>query len=111
MASGGYEVTVGELAEASGTYHAEGDDVRQALARFRAAAALPDSAFGNLPQSASMASQYQEFLEHVTQDLTRMSEALLTGSAKLAGNAAAYRRAEQVVLQYLRNIGQAGQGR
>lgn len=95
MASGGYEVTFSELNNAAAEYKAQGDAVRESLDRFRSAADLPDSAFGNLPQSKNLALQYQQFLSQVTADMTKLYETLLTGAVKLAASAANYRAAER----------------
>jgi uncharacterized protein YukE len=95
VASGGYEVTFSKLEEAAAAYKAQGDAVRQALARFESAASLAKSAFGNLPQSGQLASQYQQFLGQVTSDVTKLSETLLTGAVKLAASSANYRAADQ----------------
>jgi uncharacterized protein YukE len=95
VASGGFEVTFSKLDAAATAYQAQGDAVRQALARFEAAASLANSSFGNLPESKQLASQYQQFLGQVTRDVTKLSETLLTGAAKLAASAANYRAAER----------------
>jgi uncharacterized protein YukE len=95
VASGGFEVTFSKLDGAAAAYKTQGDDVRQALERFESAASLASSAFGNLPQSKQLASQYQQFLSQVTRDVTKISETLLAGAAKLAASAANYRAAEQ----------------
>jgi uncharacterized protein YukE len=95
VADGGYEVTFSKLDEAAAAYRAQGDAVRQALARFESAATLANSAFGNLPESGQLASQYQQFLGQVTRDVTKLSETLLAGAARLAASAANYRAAER----------------
>jgi ABC-type transporter Mla subunit MlaD len=95
VASGGFEVTFSKLDEAAGAYQAQGDAVRRALAQFESAASLADSAFGNLPQSKQLASQYEQFLSQVTRDVTKLSETLLAGAAKLAASSANYRAAER----------------
>jgi uncharacterized protein YukE len=95
VASGGFEVTFSKLDAAAAAYKAQGDAVRQALARFESAASLANSAFGNLPQSKQLASQYQQFLSQVTRDVTKLSETLLTGAAKLAASSVNYRAAER----------------
>lgn len=95
MASDGYEVTFGDLDQVAGVYKAQGDALRQALERFVSAANIPPSAFGNLPESGELASQYKQFLSEVMRDMTHLYEGLLTGAAKLHVNAAKYRAAEQ----------------
>lgn len=109
MTDGGYEVTVSELVEVARQYKARAEAIGQALARFRAAASLPDSAFGNLPESKSLASQYQEFCSRVTQDTAKVSDGLLSGVLKLALNAVTYSAADQVVVAYLNNLSQSAQ--
>jgi uncharacterized protein YukE len=104
VASGGFTVIPSELIKTAARYQTEGDDVGQAQVRFRAAASLPDSAFGNLPQSKALASQYQQFFDQVTRDVTKLRQALHNGAVNLAGNAVGYMAAEQVVLAYLRNV-------
>lgn len=96
MASGGFEVTPSELDSAADEYKRQVDTVRQALARFQNATDLPDSAFGNLPQSKQLAAQYHEVTGQVTSDITKLWKALLTGYANLAMSAANYRTAEHL---------------
>ena len=96
MASGGYEVTTSELDRAAGAYQTQGDAIWRALERFEHATDLPDSAFGNLPQSKQLAARYQEVRGEVTNDMTKLFKALLAGYANLTMNAANYRAAEHV---------------
>ncbi len=109
MTGGGYEVTVSELVDMAREYKARAEAIGHSLERFRAAAGVPDSAFGNLPDSKNLASQYQEFYSRVMQDTTKVSEALLTGAVKLAQTAVTYRVADQVVRAYLNNLDQSAQ--
>jgi uncharacterized protein YukE len=109
VVSDGYEVTVSDLDDASAAFKPEGDAALQARTQFQAAADLPDSAFGNVPGSATMASQYQEFFDQVTQDIAKVSEALEAGAKTLSANAARYRAADQAVTDDLRRLGASGQ--
>jgi uncharacterized protein YukE len=96
VASGGFQVTPNELDEVAEAYKAQGDAAWQALDRFQQATDLPDSAFGNLPQSKQLAAQYQEMRGQVTDDMTKLFKALLTGYANLAASAANYRTADHL---------------
>jgi uncharacterized protein YukE len=109
MASDGFSVMPGDLHEAAGDYKAQAEAIRQAGARFTSAAGLPDSAFGNLQQSAALARQYQEFRKQVTQDVATMYQALASGSATLTANAAAYQAADLIAELYLNDQADAGQ--
>lgn len=102
MASGGYEVTFSDLMKAAVAYEDHGRDVKQALARFRSAADLPGSAFGNLAESGKMASGYEEFLGQTTQDITKLCESLVNGAVNLAGTAGRYWATEELIMRYLR---------
>lgn len=93
-ASGGYEVTFSELEKAAAAYKAQGAVVQKALSQFEGVANLPASAFGNLPASAQMATEYSKFFTEVTQDLAKLATTLLQGSAKLTQSAANYKAAE-----------------
>jgi uncharacterized protein YukE len=92
----GFEVTPTELDNVADEYKKQVDAVRQALARFQQATDLPDSAFGNLPQSAQLAKQYHQVTGQVTNDMTKLWKALMTGYANLAASAANYRKAEHL---------------
>jgi uncharacterized protein YukE len=109
VTGGGYEVTAAELVDMAREYKARAEAIGQALARFRAGASLPDSAFGNLPESRHLALQYQDFCSRVTQDATKVSDGLVAGAVKLAQTAVTYRAADQVVAAYLNNLRQSGQ--
>lgn len=95
MRSGGYEVAIQHLEEAARGYEAQMEAIKQAQARFRAAADLHASAFGNLPQSAKLASQYQAFFSQVSGDMTKLWESLMSGALTLALTAIAYETAEK----------------
>jgi len=96
VASGGFEVTPLDLDKVADAYKAQADAARQALGRFEHASNLPDSAFGNLPQSARLAAQYQELHRQVTNDMTKLFKAFLTGYTNLAMSAANYRKADHL---------------
>lgn len=96
MASGGFKVTPGELDKAADAYKAQADDLWQALGRFERATDLPDSAFGNLPQSKQLAAQYQEVTGQVKKDMTKLFKALLSGYTNLTVSAANYRAADHI---------------
>jgi hypothetical protein len=108
MAGDGFEVVLSELGDAAAAYKTQNDSVQQALARFRAAADLPRSAFGNMSESARLAAQYQEFLGQVTNDVTKLHQTLLGGAAALAAAKAKYVVAEDLVLLYLEYLKQGG---
>jgi uncharacterized protein YukE len=105
VASGGFEVTTSDLDQAAGEFKDQGTAILQAAQQFHSAAALPDSAFGNLPQSKTMASQYQQFFNQVCNDMIKLAEALETGTAKLALNAALYRAADQNAAEQAKQVG------
>lgn len=110
MVSAGYEVTLGELTKAAAAYKAHSDDVKQALAHFRPAADVPGSAFGNLAESAKMASGYEEFSGQVTKSITKLYETLQNGSENLVRSAANYWMAEELVKLYLEYLQEARRG-
>jgi hypothetical protein len=108
VASDGFEVVLSELGDAGAAYKAQSESVQRALARFRSAADLPRSAFGNMSQSAQLASRYQEFLGQVTNDVTKLHQTLLSGAVTLAAARAKYIVAEDLVLLYLEYLKQGG---
>jgi len=95
VASGGFEVAPSKLDSTATAYLQQAEAVRNALAVFRAKADLPSSAFGKLPESAQLASEYQTFLRRVVQDVTQLYEALNGGAIKLHVSAAEYRAADR----------------
>lgn len=95
MASEGFEVTFSELDEVAAAYETEAQVVQQALEQFQSAADLPASAFGNLPQSPTLASQYQQCFGEVVADITKLHDTLKEGAAKLTASAANYRAADR----------------
>jgi hypothetical protein len=108
VAGDGFEVVLSELGEAGAAYKAQSSNVQQALARYRAAADLPRGAFGNMTQSAELASHYQEFFSRVTSDVTKLHQTLLSGAVALAATRAKYIVAEDLVLLYLEYLKQGG---
>jgi uncharacterized protein YukE len=95
VASGGFEVAPSKLDSAATVYREQAEAVRNALAAFQAKADLPASAFGKLPESAQLASEYQTFLRRVVQDVTQLYEALNGGAIKLQLSAAEYKAADR----------------
>jgi uncharacterized protein YukE len=93
-----------ELQNAAAAYNAEGADVKQALAAFKEAAKLPPSAFGNLPESSDLASQYAAFYNQIVSDMTKLSTALPEGAVSLAASAVVYQNAEKKLVQQLAEI-------
>lgn len=93
-----------ELQNASAAYKAEGGNVKQALAAFEAAADLPPSAFGNLPESSDLASQYGKFYKQIVSDMAKLSTALPDGAASLAASALVYQNAEKKLVQQIAEI-------
>ena len=108
MAGDGFEVVLSELGEAGAAYKAQSSNVQQALSRFRSEADLPRSAFGNMSQSAKLASQYQEFFSRVTNDITKLHQTLLSGAVALAATRAKYIVADDLVLLYLEYLKRGG---
>lgn len=94
-----------ELQKAAAAYKTEGGDVQEALTKFEAAANLPASAFGNLPESKQLASQYETFYKQVVGDMTKLAKSLPEGAASLAASAALYHRAEENIAQQIAQIG------
>lgn len=107
MSGGGYEVAIAQLEDAARGYKAQMDAIQQAQARFKSAADLPPSAFGNLPQSATLASEYQKFFSQVSSDMTQLWESVLSGALTLALNALAYETAEKKNLEAIALIGRS----
>lgn len=103
--SGGYEVVIQHLEDAAKGYQAQMDNLQQAAAKFTSAANLPASAFGNLPQSGKLASEYQKFYDQVNSDVTKLWESVLSGALTLALNAVAYQAAEKQNEQAIAQIG------
>ena len=95
MASGGFEVAPSKLDGAATVYQQQAEAVRIALAAFQAKADLPPSAFGKLPESGQLASEYQTFLRRVVQDVTQLYQELHGGAIKLQLSAAEYKAADR----------------
>jgi uncharacterized protein YukE len=94
VASGGYEVTFGELRTAATAYADAADMVEKALEKFQSAAKLSRGDFGRLPTSQQMDNQYQEFYDHVVTHMNNLHEGLVTGGLKLTASEGMYRAAE-----------------
>lgn len=92
--SAGFKVTPGELHNTAAAYQAQMAAVQQALATFKAKADLPASAFGNLPNSPQMASQFKTFYDQIVSDMTALANSLKAGGHKLAVNATNYQTTE-----------------
>ena len=95
MAGGGFEVTFDDLFGGADEFQTQGESILKARLTYRSDAELPDSAFGNLSQSKTIASQYQQLYSQVSDDMTKLSTALLDGTAKLALSATLYKAAEE----------------
>ena len=94
-AGDGFEVKIEALDKAAEAYKAQGEAVKADLGpQFQAAADLPASAFGRIPEAAQLAASYQEFLKQVMTDMEKLSESLITGASKLNASAANYRSAD-----------------
>jgi len=91
----GFEVKITALDDAEATYKAQGSAVTSYQGEFRSGASLPASAFGNLPQSGQLATQYEAFFKRVLNDMSTLSKALGDGGTKLAVAAKNYRKAER----------------
>jgi uncharacterized protein YukE len=91
----GFEVKFDALEKAAEAYKAQGEAVKADLGpKFQAAADLPASAFGRIPEAAQLAASYQGFLKQVMTDMEKLSESLITGASKLNASAANYRSAD-----------------
>lgn len=108
MSSGGYEVAIADLEKAARAYRAQMEAIRQAQAAFKSGADLPASAFGRLPQSATLASEYQKFFSQVGSDMTKLWESVLSGALTLALSALAYETAEQQTKEAIARVGMPG---
>jgi uncharacterized protein YukE len=91
---GGYKVELEALDKAAAAYRRQGNAIQWHLERIRSKAALPDQAFGNLPQSKGLAAAYQAFLDQFVSDMNKLSESLTTGGDRVCRCAANYRGAE-----------------
>ncbi|MDQ6875034.1 MAG: hypothetical protein M3042_08255 [Actinomycetota bacterium] len=90
----GYQITASALDRARQVFDAQGQEVTAQHAQFRGEAALPDSAFGNLPQSYDYANKYQAFYKQIQDDLQRLQESLTGCGDRLGACAENYRAAE-----------------
>ena len=101
MASDGFQVVPGELADAAKVFSAQAVAVQEALARFKSAWRVTGSSFGRLPNAQAMGSRCQEVRDHITGDLTKMHDELHKGAGSLALSAVTYQAADEVVEFYL----------
>jgi uncharacterized protein YukE len=92
--SDGFEVTPQELHNTAAVYGTQSGAVTKALAAFEAATNLPDSAFGNLPNSAQFATQFKNFEKQVKADMQALINSLAAGDKKLTTNAQNYTTTE-----------------
>lgn len=95
VASGGYEVTFGELDTASAAYGDAADKLQKAVEKFQSGAMLSRGDFGRLPTSQQMDKQYQEFYDGVVAHMADLHKGLVTGGLKLAASGAVYKAAEE----------------
>lgn len=99
--SNGYKVDPGALRLAGYVFEQQSQQVGAYSAKFVAAAALPDSAFGNLAESYKIANQFQDFFHHTVEDLKALKLSMANpappyGAAeRLRGTADNYEAAER----------------
>jgi hypothetical protein len=109
VASGGFEVTYGDLYGAGDEFQAQAEEVLKLRESFTSGAALPASAFGNLPSSKDIAEKYQQYFDGVTgqkEGLTALATALHDGMAKLALSAVLYRVADALAAAHAQQPGE-----
>ncbi len=90
----GYEVEPAALELASQVFDVQGKQAEIHAGVFLGLAALPDSAFGNLPESYKLANQFQAFFQQVQTDLKALQDSLNGCSKRLTQTAKNYRVAE-----------------
>jgi hypothetical protein len=95
VASGGFELTFGELDTAAAQYLAAAQDLKTAMTGFQPQAKLSGGDFGRLPSSSQMETQYQAFYNNVMEQMHALFTELCKGGGKLASSAASYRAAEE----------------
>jgi hypothetical protein len=100
----GFVVRTSDVDSGAEQFKAQGEVALAAGKKFAMAAALPDSAFGNLPESAMIAKKYQELHTNITSDMAKLSTALLDGTAKLAATAALYRFADELAAERAKGL-------
>ncbi|MFN2518602.1 MAG: hypothetical protein ABR604_06085 [Jatrophihabitantaceae bacterium] len=71
-----FGVLPGELKLAGSVFDQEARHTEVHAAEYLVVAPLPDSAFGNLPESYKLANQYQSFFGHVQEDLKALQDSL-----------------------------------
>jgi hypothetical protein len=107
MASDGFQVVPGELADVAKAFGAQAMAVQEALARFKSAWRVTGSSFGRLPNAQATGSRCQEVHDHITGDLTKMHDELHKGAMSLAASAVSYKAADEVAEFYSWLISQA----
>ena len=100
----GFKVVASDLDGGADQFKAEGIAALTAAKHFNSAAALPDDVFGNLPESAMVAKTYKELHTNITNDMVKLSTALLDGTAKLAMSAFLYRLADELAAKRAKGI-------
>jgi hypothetical protein len=100
----GFVVAVDNLDGGAEKFKTEGMAALTAGKHFYSAAALPDEVFGNLPESAMLAKTYKELHTNITNDMAKLSTALLDGTAKLAMSAFLYRLADELAAKRAKGI-------
>jgi hypothetical protein len=100
----GFVVDASSLDGGAGEFKKEGVAALEAGQHFHSAAALPDEVFGNLPESAMVAKKYQELHSNITNDMAKLSTALLDGTAKLAMSAFLYRLADELAAERAKGV-------
>jgi len=109
VASGGFEVTFSDLYGAGDEFKAQSEEVAKLRESFTSGAALPESAFGNLPSSKDIYEKYQQYYEGVTgqkEGLDALATALQDGMTKLALSAVLYRVADVLAAAHAQLPGQ-----
>lgn len=101
MAGAGFEVVFEDMTNGARAYKEHGDDMRQKLEQWKKFADLDPSVFGNLAVSSQWASGYAEFFSQITNDITKLYQALQTGAKSIAASATVYSMAEQLLTSYL----------
>jgi hypothetical protein len=104
MASGGFEVTFGELHGAAAHYLAAAQDLKTFMVSFQSQAKLSRGDFGRLPSSSQMDTQYQTFYDNVMEQMHALYTELSKGGGKLAASAASYKAAEDASTSAVRTI-------
>jgi uncharacterized protein YukE len=104
VASGGFEVTFGELDAAAAEYLAAAQDLKTVMTGFQSQAKLSRGDFGRLSSSPQMDTQYQTFYNNVMEQMHALYTELSKGGGKLAASAASYKAAEDASTGAARTI-------